>query len=324
MTARTRMSRLRTTAKYALSLAIVISATYFFARAFSKNWSSVRAHDFRFDPLFVSFTVVATVGVMLLATYGWYLSINSFSARSKVTFRQSIAAVNVSGLTKYIPGKVWSFGLQLYWLDGLGIAKSVILYVNLINLLVSILTAVILGLGCLLFSASGIPVGVRFSTLAALIVLDVGFVAFHGPILNAVISTFNRVFHRSVPLLDVRNLMMLELHAVHFVANALQGCSMYLLCRAIGYRLDLSGILLVVSASLISDVVGFLAFLVPGGLGVREGAMYWMLGTSTGSLALVLPLVSRMVSMLADIGLGAVALRLLRSFAVPKSAFGER
>jgi uncharacterized membrane protein YbhN (UPF0104 family) len=73
---------------------------------------------------------------------------------------------------------------------------------------------------------------------------------------------------------------------------------------------------LVISASMISDVIGFLAFIVPGGLGVREGIMYLLLeGISLKPLQLVLPVASRVVTMLVDILLGLVALRLLRTHA---------
>jgi uncharacterized membrane protein YbhN (UPF0104 family) len=55
-------------------------------------------------------------------------------------------------------------------------------------------------------------------------------------------------------------------------------------------------------------------FLVPGGLGIREATMYFLLhGQSGGSLALVLPLATRLLYMAADVLLGAVALWLLRN-----------
>jgi hypothetical protein len=319
------MSRYRTAIKHALALLIVACVVFFFVKAFRNNWASVRAHNFRVDYLYLSSALATTVLTVLLATYGWYLSLNSFSTRNKVTFRQSIAAVNASSLTKYIPGKIWSYALQLYWLDGLGFSKSVIVYINLINLLVSMLTALILGLVCLVLSPSKVPLAASLSPLMVILLFDLVWMRFSSPLVSAVTSAFNRYFHRNIGSFTISGRLMLHLHAVHLLANAACGCSAYFLCRGIGYRLDLGGVLLVISATLVADVVGFLAFLVPGGLGVREGTMYVMLGgASTGSLALILPVVSRMVSMIADIGLGAVALKLLRSLVKQKGLYDER
>jgi uncharacterized membrane protein YbhN (UPF0104 family) len=69
------------------------------------------------------------------------------------------------------------------------------------------------------------------------------------------------------------------------------------------------------AALILADTAGFLVFLVPGGLGVREATMYMLLGGArVGSLAVVFPLVSRLLYMLADVMLGLIALQLLRSF----------
>jgi glycosyltransferase 2 family protein len=307
------MSRLRAAIKPVLSLLVVGLAVVFFVRAFERNWTAIRAQQFRVDGLFLSFSFVATIATLLLATYAWHLSVNSFLPDQKLTLRQSVAAVNSSGLTKYIPGKIWSYALQLYWLSDIGISKSVVVYINLLNLLVSMLTAVILGLVCLIFSTTTIPLVATLPVLALLLLFDIVWVKFDAALLGVVISTLNKAFRKNMAFLGVPGHLLVGLHLVHGAANVISGCSAYFVCRAIGYHPTLTAALLVIAATLISDVIGFLAFLVPGGLGVREGIMYVLL-TATGPLALVLPLVSRAVSMLADVGVGALALKLLRGF----------
>ena len=309
------MSRLRAFRKPALSLLVVAFAAFFFVRAFGNNWNAIRAQHFRVDGLFLSLTFVATVVTMLLATLAWQLSINSFVTGEKLTFRQSVAAVNSSGFTKYIPGKIWSYALQLYWLSDLGISKSAIVYINLLNLLVSMVTAVILGLGCLAFSSTTVPVAATLPALSLLLLFDAVWVKFDSALLRIVISLVNKMLNKGITFLGVPSHLLIRLHLVHGAANAMSACSAYFVCRAIGYHPGPAAALLVIAATLISDVIGFLAFLVPGGLGVREGMMYMILGgTSTGPLALVLPVASRGVSMLADVGVGAVAVKLLRGF----------
>lgn len=308
------MSRSRRLLKPLLSILVVGATAYFFFRAFRRNWATVREHEFHLAPAYLAAAVLATLATSLLATYGWQLAINSLSKRGKVDFRQSVAAVNASGLTKYIPGKVWSYALQIYWLDGLGVAKALIVYVNLLNLLVSMAASVLFGLTCLSFSSTALPRAALLGVLAGLLVLDACCVLFNRTILNAGIALVNRMLRKNFGYFEVKTRLLVELHVVHLLAALTSGVAAYLFSSGIGYDLAPSRALLLISASLIADVVGFLAIIVPGGLGVREGLMYAMLGgAKTGSLALVQPVASRLMNMAVDVLLGAVALRLLRT-----------
>ena len=312
------MSRFRRLLKPALSVLVVLCVAWFFGKAFQRNWAEVRAHEFQLSLPFLAFAALATLAAILLATYAWYRSINALSA-SKVDFRQSVAAANVSGLTKYIPGKVWSYALQMYWLDGLGISKALIVYVGVLNLAISMGVSVMFALVCLLFAHVDFPGGVLLGSLLGLLVFDALSIYFNHTLLKALVSLINRVFKRNLSAFDVGKSLLLELHAIHTLAAVASGLAAYLFCFAIGYRIDFDRSLVVIGASTLGDVAGFLAIIVPGGLGVREGLMYKMLGgEATGSLALVLPVASRMLNMLVEIALGVVALRLLRTLTASK------
>jgi uncharacterized membrane protein YbhN (UPF0104 family) len=237
------------------------------------------------------------------------------SDRARITFPQSIATVNSSSLVKYLPGKIWSYALQMYWLVNAGFSKSLIVYVNIINLFISIITSVIVGFTYLLFSSTKFPFAATLSLLLVLVVLDICCMAFNAAIFNGMISLVNKLLKRDIKYFNISKKLMLDLHLIHFGAAFTFGAGAYLLCLGIGYHVESDKILLVMSSLLISDVIGFLAIIVPGGLGVREGVMYLILGGATpGSLSLILPVASRIVNMLVDIFLGVIALRLLKNF----------
>jgi uncharacterized membrane protein YbhN (UPF0104 family) len=301
--------------KSLLSLAIILSVAFFFYKAFQSNWTSIHSHKFQINYLFLFLSFSAMLVTYLLSTYGWYMAINSLSDRARVTFPQSIAAVNASNLAKYLPGKIWSYALQMYWLVNAGFSKSLILYVNMINFFFSIITSVITGLVYLLFSSTKFPFAAILSLLLALVVLDICCVAFNAAIFNSALSLVNKMFKRDIRYFDISKKLMIDLHVIHFAAAFIFGVGAYLLCFGIGYHVEPDKILMVMSSLLISDVIGFLAIIVPAGLGVREGVMYLILGGATpGSLSLILPVASRIVNMLADIFLGAIALRLLKNY----------
>ena len=307
------MTRLRRLIKPVLSVAFVGCFGWFFYVAFRRNWATLQAHEFHIAPLYLACAMLATLAAMLLSTYAWFTSLNALST-SHIDFRQSVAAANVSGLSKYIPGKVWSYALQMYWLDGLGFSKSLVLYVNIVNQLISMGVSVMLALVCLLFSSVHLPATALLASLLGLLVIDAVSILFSHAVLNGLFALLGRLLKRRMPVFEVKKSLLLRLHLVHFVAAVASGVAAYFFCFALGYRIDLAPSLVVIGSSMLGDVAGFLAFVVPGGLGVREGLMYAMLdGQGVASLALVLPVASRLMNMVVEILLGAVALHLLRT-----------
>ncbi|HEY3235571.1 MAG TPA: hypothetical protein VGJ84_12710, partial [Polyangiaceae bacterium] len=108
------MSRLRSAIKPIASTLILVCVGLFFWRAFSHNWAAIRAHHFQFNYPLLALSFAAIAASYIPATYGWHVAVNSLSAVNKVTFAQSFATVNTSGLTRYVPGKVWNLALQMF------------------------------------------------------------------------------------------------------------------------------------------------------------------------------------------------------------------
>lgn len=110
------------------------------------------------------------------------------------------------------------------------------------------------------------------------------------------------------------------LYLINFLAAFCFGIAAYLLCFGIGFDVDHSKMFLVMSSMMIAEVIGFVAVIAPGGVGVREGVMYLMLsGVSIPALSLILPIATRIVSMLVDIVLGTISLVLLKTYKMADS-----
>ncbi|HYP88116.1 MAG TPA: lysylphosphatidylglycerol synthase domain-containing protein [Polyangiaceae bacterium] len=312
------MSKVSRVLKPLASVVLVACAGYFFFRAFQRNWASIREHDFQLKPAYLLAAALGALATSLLGTLAWCTSLNGLSTQT-IGFRQSVAAVNASNLTKYIPGKIWSYALQMYWLDGLGFSKGLVVYVNLMNLAISLGTSLIFGLVCLAMSSVPLPASLLLGALAALLLLDVGAVLFNRPLVKWATALINRVLKRDLAYIHVRPALLLRLHAIHLLAAVTSGLGAYAFCFAIGYRISADRGLTVIGSALVADVAGFLAIVVPGGIGVREGLMYSMLGgQATGSLAIIMPVASRLLNMAVDVLLGAVAFRLLKTLTAKK------
>lgn len=312
------MNTITTLIRRVLSLVIILGVAVFFYRAFQQNWTTIQTYAFKPDFLYIALSFFSILATYLLTTYGWFLTLNALTD-NKITFFESVAAVNTSNLMKYIPGKVWSYALQMYWLMNVGFSKSLVLYVNLITLYVSLITATILGLGYLALSPDILPLPFTMTLLGTLIAFDLWFIKYNSPVIKKIILMLNKVFGRNIGYYGIRRNHFLYLHAINFLASFCFGIGAYFLCFGIG--LDVAGgdIFPVMSSMMLSDVIGFLAVIVPGGLGVREGVMYLILKEDASkTLSLILPIASRIVSMLVDVTLGTIGIVLLKKFTMVK------
>lgn len=305
--------------KTGLSFLLLFAISFFFYRKFQTNWEHIQSSDLKINIWYVFLAFTAIVITYLLTTYAWFLAVNTLSL-SKITFTKSIAVVNSANLTKYIPGKVWSYALQLIWLEGSGFSKSLILYVNFLNLGISLLTAMMLGLSYLLLFPAVFPFTVTIPLLIGLIVLDAIFILYSSAIIRAFLSVINTVFKRDIRYFNTSIKLLLSLHVICFIADLSFGLGAYLLCFGIGFEVEVVKMFAVMSSILLSEVAGVVTFIAPGGLGVREGAMYLLLkDISSGALSILLPVATRLVSMLVDVFLGTMGFLLLKRF----KAFGK-
>ena len=313
------MPSFRGTAKFIASSTVVACIAVFFYRAFKRNWATIQAQHIQLDYRFLGLALLCIVATYLVPTYGWRITLNSLSTTGKLSFTQSIAATNTSNLTKYIPGKIWTYALQMYWLAGAGFAKSLVVYVNVINLLISLLTSFVLGIALLLPFPDRFPLTLTLGSLVILLALDVATLKFHDAAFKWLIALHNKLFKRNLAYFQISTRLVVDLHVLHLVGNAAFGVAAYFVCLGIGYSVQLREAPLLMASLLLSDTIAVLAVIVPGGLGVREGIMYAMLGgAASGPLALTLPVATRIIHMIVDVGLGGTALRLLRNLQTGK------
>lgn len=308
------MSAINAKIKNVLALIIISCVAFFFYRAFRSNWSSIQQSRLDLDYFFILLSSCMILCTYLISTYSWSLAVNHLSSGVKLHYLESVAVVNTSNLTKYLPGKVWSYALQMYWLGEIGFKKTLILYVNLINLFISIITSLLLGLSFLIVFSDVSAVPVVYLSLGIVIVIDIIFILFNPYFSKMLILGANKALKQTMEYYHIPISLSLYLHLLNLVAAFSFGIGAYFLSKGLGFDIAPGKMFLIMSSMIISDVIGFLAIIVPGGLGVRESIMYLFLsGSSTQSLALILPVASRVVNMLVDLSLGLFSYLLLKN-----------
>jgi len=299
--------------KIGLSFLLLFAISFFFYREFQKNWLYIHSFDFNINVIYISMAFLAVAITYIINTYCWFYTVNSMS-KCKIRFVDSFAVFNTCYLTKYIPGKVWSLAIQMYCLKKYGLSKSLVLYINIITLYISIVASLTLGISYLFFTSSVIPLSVTVPSLIILIISQIIFIKYGSIVFNRLLIYLNKLLKLDIQYFEAPLKLFIHLHIVYLFASLTFGMAAYLLCSGIGFQVPDGNKFSVMSSMLISEVVGVLAIIVPSGLGIREGAMYLQLKSHLpDTISLILPLASRLVNMLVDISFGTIGLILFNT-----------
>ena len=293
--------------KISLSILLVTFFVWFFYKEFKENWESVRTLHLEMNWGYLVLGILMMIANYLSTTLSWHLGINYFDNHNKLKFTQSIALVNISQLGKYIPGKLWSYMIQIYWLASKGVPKTTALYLNIVTTLLTILVSMLTG--CLLLLMLPGWQHLRTEILIFIgILLVINLVLFNKNILRFFIEMFSKIIGQKISFYQLSTRRIISMQLIYIAGSlfwALAGCFISL---SIGFSLDGLRILFISAAMLLGDVIGFLILIAPGGLGVREGTMFLILkGAGIIQFALIFPIVVRLLNIVTDFIMGIVS-----------------
>ncbi|MGC2064368.1 MAG: lysylphosphatidylglycerol synthase domain-containing protein [Thermodesulfovibrionales bacterium] len=291
------------------SVLVLLLIGYYYSVEVGKNWASLQ--NFRLiinlNYLFLSLSLYLLS--YLLETFIWKICINKHLGRRELNFLQSIAVVNASGLLKYLPGRVWTYTAQLVWLKKYNISKPIILYVNLICMLGSIIVSLYLGLIYLAMYTDFMSTTAVILSTVALLLFNMAYISWNSLLMNKLIALAARLLRKEIQPLHDSKALVFFIQLIYVFSWALMGFGGYFLARGTGLPIAFTSIFAILASMSLSWFVGYFAIISPGGLGVREGFMLFMLNNITGpQTALIFPVLSRFMYLISEALLGLAAL----------------
>jgi len=254
--------------------------------------------------------MLATLLALLMDAVGWHRAVAACTGgRSALRFYESFAILNASNLAKYLPGKVWAYGIQAHVLRTRGVPVSATLHANLtFSLAAATAVGWLTAFGALWFPnrPAGLACAAALTALLAVVHL------YYGQLVSWGVALVKRRFGRDLPLEPVAagNYFVIVLFGI---ANLiLFGVAAAAVLSELDGVLSATQLIAVNVITAASWLIGFIAFFVPGGLGVRETAMAAMLVRVgvTGSVVLV-PLITRVLVLAVEALYGGVGLLVL-------------
>jgi len=295
-------------------LVLLVVTLAFAAREIARQWGALNAvaHDvvLQWGSITLSTVMVLAVHAMLIQT--WRMLLTGWG--SELHFGAAVRIWTISNLGKYLPGKVWSIGAMGVLAQREGVSGVSAAGAALLNALLN------LGAGFGVIAIAGasemdrVAPWLRSASIvfSALFLICVALLPRLLPPLLLRVSTWRGLAPLERHLPSRTLWLVTALHALSWVGY---GLAFMVFTR--GVTPHVAGApAMFIAVYTASYLFGYLMLFAPGGIGVREGAMVWLLvtvGLALEADALFLSLASRVWLTAVEVMPGLIALLLKRA-----------
>jgi len=286
--------------RYVLTLAVVVAAIYFFYLQFKNNSDAIKTLHFSINIYYLLLSFVIGCFAFLSGSVVWQIYVNSY-LHEKLSFSEGFSLYFTSMMFKYIPGKIWTYAAQIALMSSKGISNAVLIYINFACFICLAFVSAVYVLYYLL-NIGLVTWEISILLIILLIVLDTIFINWNNAIIKYLLVPINRLFKIAIQPIKTKKILLIYIQIIYFFAYFLLGISMYFLARGLNMGIPFANIFAMMAAISIAAIAGYLAFFTMGGLGVREGALFFMLKQfSNIETALILPIAVRLMVVIGEI-----------------------
>lgn len=287
---------------------LLITAAAWIIITNGENWLE-QINRFSWQPVWL---LICTSTLLLVISYflipaGWIIL--SHRAGSTVSSRELRAAWFMSQLGRYVPGKVWLFAGRIAFLKSRGLSGYRAASVPFLEVLYAAAGAGLAAVIPLVISSNAVfsHTGLKYAVLAASISLLVI------PVLTPIQKWLYRLKHDRIPeeMPLPRTIGSVKLLIIYSGLFLLRGLALFLWLKGFGVS-DIS-LLLCCAAAPLSWLAGYIVFLIPGGIGVREAAAAALIAPS-GAMGPVLAVIAgqRLILSIIEVFFALVSVRKLK------------
>jgi len=199
-------------------------------------------------------------------SYGFLLRRFGYS----VSYHASFVAFSKNVLTKYIPGKIWMMlGPASHINRMYGYPMSQLVSISFISQFISIWIAISISFGLLVISSVALILKFTAFAVWGMMTLIIFTRLFH----DAFGKASNLLLSKAISIPSISFQDTFKVFPVYVIYWLLYGLGFVLLCASLGSKTSM----MLVYAFPLATVIGIIAVIVPGGIGIREGILTLML-----------------------------------------------
>jgi uncharacterized membrane protein YbhN (UPF0104 family) len=284
-----------------LQWAIVVAIFFFLGKMVWDHWNQVKGTPFTLRPFpFILSTLIFAFSYFI-QIWAWYLITLKLEIALSPT--DTLKTWFYSQLGKYLPGKIWLFLSRFHFYESRGKSKKVISIALYLETVTIIMAAGLIFLAALIFHRE-IRLFYSWRHPGWLVLLFLlGFIFLHPRVLQKILNWALIHFKREPVSLSISYSNVLWILFVCILSWVIGGIGFYLFVDSI-YPVAPQYILFLTGALAISSTLGLIAIFAPSGLGVREGALvYLLLFMMLPPVAVIISILTRIWMTLIEIGL---------------------
>jgi uncharacterized membrane protein YbhN (UPF0104 family) len=294
------------------AFAVILVIFFFLGKTLYHNIGEISTYQWNIKPLPLIVSFLLLIVNLAISAFAWGKILSLFGAR--LPFEQSFKIMSLSGLGKYLPGKIWLYLGQIYLSQKANVSKSVCVFSLLLLFAAYNLTGGSVFLFSLFFWKQFSPV-----TISALLFAccSLFLIIFSSRILNRMLKAITSITDKFKPGLIPAELTFRggvnqigQIILILLLDWIIFGVAVYFLVNSF-YHIGLSQTVILCGVFAVSSIAGILSFFVPAGLGIREGVLSYLLSMFIPiSIAILISLVMRIWMTLGELFCFFIALKI--------------
>ena len=278
-----------------LSIAVITIISYFLLKNLFDNWQEFIQSVENFN----LFPIILSLGLLLIFyvihSIIWKIIIKNLGY--EISIKKAIKIRSISEIGRYTPGKIWHFLGRAYFSKKVGIPKTT----TLTSLVIETLSMMASAIAIFLLFSPGI---VKMNAPAVLLILLACLIILRSEKFNNLI---NKILIKKGKLKGKINInipwtsliIILILYGISWI---IIGTSLLLTIKSIFPEIRYFSILNISGIFAVSWVIGYISFLTPGGIGVREGTMTILLASQFPQpIAILVPIIFRILTVISEL-----------------------
>ncbi len=293
--------------KRLLQIGIPLVVLVFIVFSVRDQWQKLMAQHFQINPWLL---VLAFAGFcMQELSYGliWRSVLRRLGFR--LDLRTCLRIYLASEFVRYIPGNVWHVLTRILWVGRYGVPRPLAFTSMTIELITKLAAgALVFALSLFFWSDIGsvgkLVYGAPFVVALGIVFLLVLLVGLHPRVLDKLLNSALRLIKRKPVVLTLRYRDILLVTLAWCVSWLIAGSAFYLLLLALWPAAPLLALPICIGIYALVWDIGFVSFITPSGLGVREVAVVLFFSLAfplPAGLAGIIAILSRLVSTVAEL-----------------------
>lgn len=240
---------------------------FFLTKHIYSNWEQISQFSFHIDFQFLILSLIFLFMAFFVFAYGWKKILDAVGETLGLV--KSLTIWYKAQLTKYVPGMIWHVAGRVYLCQKEGVSRTN----AFISIVLEIIFVVIAALIVSLIAFFEIGKEVLGSTIHYyLIGIPSGLLFVHPWVLNRILNAIQKMRNKKHIVIEIKFFDVAVIMIINLLRWVTVGTGFALLANSL-HRISVNHAFFLIGAFSFSWAVGFLTFIAPGGLGVREGML---------------------------------------------------